>query len=467
MKGLTRYVRIGVAFAIWFFVSWLLNNTIYASSEAVAPFARDASQIFSVLLSLVGVLIALYRPRIIHEKAFSIIFAMLAFTGVIIAFVGVLSGMAVVTVLGTFMRASATAWMGVVLGLALATLSSRGAAIVLAWAFVAKYALSGLCANASYGVLVGLLACAVPLSLLLARRYAAEFLEEVQLDAPQASLQITSPRSFLPFTHTFFICILMLNAASGYVFAFDAVDSMPKMPAISVVPLLAIAFYCIGHEKLSADILYSVSTLFVIAGFLFVPIYDSASTLPLPQAFLQAGSDCFSFLIWFVMSRLALRNPSGACSVLFVFSVAENLGIELGAVMGHAANALNAFEPHMSFYAMAIVVLVFIGYNLIAMKPFSFDATIEQIRPVSRPIVHVAATSIEDGCGRIAEEFHLTKREAEILGLLARGRNVQAIQEKLVVSRNTVKTHVKNVYAKMNVHSQQELIDMVESRCEA
>lgn len=36
------------------------------------------------------------------------------------------------------------------------------------------------------------------------------------------------------------------------------------------------------------------------------------------------------------------------------------------------------------------------------------------------------------------------------------------IQEKLFLSHNTVKTHVRHIYAKMDIHSQQELIDIVE-----
>jgi DNA-binding CsgD family transcriptional regulator len=62
----------------------------------------------------------------------------------------------------------------------------------------------------------------------------------------------------------------------------------------------------------------------------------------------------------------------------------------------------------------------------------------------------------------VAKEYFLTARETEILELLARGRNSAAIQDKLVLSRNTIKTHVKNIYAKLGVHSQQELIDLVE-----
>ena len=66
-------------------------------------------------------------------------------------------------------------------------------------------------------------------------------------------------------------------------------------------------------------------------------------------------------------------------------------------------------------------------------------------------------------CAVLASDRGLTPREHEIMGYLARGRNAAYVQEKLVLSRNTVKTHVANIYAKLGVHSQQELIDMVEN----
>ena len=50
------------------------------------------------------------------------------------------------------------------------------------------------------------------------------------------------------------------------------------------------------------------------------------------------------------------------------------------------------------------------------------------------------------------------------MGMLARGRNAYHIQDELTLSYNTVKTHVKRIYRKLDVHSQQELIDLVEKR---
>lgn len=46
------------------------------------------------------------------------------------------------------------------------------------------------------------------------------------------------------------------------------------------------------------------------------------------------------------------------------------------------------------------------------------------------------------------------------------GRNRKVIAETLVLSENTVKTHISNLYAKAGVHTQQELIDLAQQRAE-
>jgi LuxR family maltose regulon positive regulatory protein len=47
----------------------------------------------------------------------------------------------------------------------------------------------------------------------------------------------------------------------------------------------------------------------------------------------------------------------------------------------------------------------------------------------------------------------LTPREFEILQLIAVGLSNKAIEERLMLSKNTVRTHIKNLYSKMGVHS--------------
>lgn len=70
-------------------------------------------------------------------------------------------------------------------------------------------------------------------------------------------------------------------------------------------------------------------------------------------------------------------------------------------------------------------------------------------------------------CSEIAKLYQLSPRETEVFMLLAKGRNVAFIQEDLVISPHTAKTHIANVYRKLEVHSSQELLDLVESFREA
>lgn len=62
----------------------------------------------------------------------------------------------------------------------------------------------------------------------------------------------------------------------------------------------------------------------------------------------------------------------------------------------------------------------------------------------------------------VVDRYRLSRREADVLDLLARGRDVPYIAEELVISKNTVRSHIKSIFAKTGVHSRQELIDLVE-----
>lgn len=65
-------------------------------------------------------------------------------------------------------------------------------------------------------------------------------------------------------------------------------------------------------------------------------------------------------------------------------------------------------------------------------------------------------------CFDLKDRFGLSSRETEVMELIARGHSVAAIAEKLVISENTVRTHSKHIYTKLDIHSRQELLDLLE-----
>lgn len=52
----------------------------------------------------------------------------------------------------------------------------------------------------------------------------------------------------------------------------------------------------------------------------------------------------------------------------------------------------------------------------------------------------------------------LSKREVEVLQLLARGYTNQEIGQQLTIAESTVKMHIKHMYNKLNVHNRVQAI---------
>ena len=60
----------------------------------------------------------------------------------------------------------------------------------------------------------------------------------------------------------------------------------------------------------------------------------------------------------------------------------------------------------------------------------------------------------------IGDAFRLSPREREILGYIGRGHSSVYIAKTLVISENTVYTHVRNIYRKTGADSREELLEM-------
>ncbi|MEZ5015027.1 MAG: response regulator transcription factor [Chitinophagales bacterium] len=55
-------------------------------------------------------------------------------------------------------------------------------------------------------------------------------------------------------------------------------------------------------------------------------------------------------------------------------------------------------------------------------------------------------------------DYHLTEKEKSILQCLVQGKSYKMIAEELSISTETVKTHMKNIYAKLHVNSNTEAV---------
>lgn len=100
-----------------------------------------------------------------------------------------------------------------------------------------------------------------------------------------------------------------------------------------------------------------------------------------------------------------------------------------------------------SLYSIAGCVALFVGLG------FAERHLLD--REIDRAVVGIS--SLRDRCARVARAFDLTRREEEVLVLMLEGQSTAQIADGLVVSANTVKTHVRNLYRKLGVNRRQDL----------
>lgn len=65
--------------------------------------------------------------------------------------------------------------------------------------------------------------------------------------------------------------------------------------------------------------------------------------------------------------------------------------------------------------------------------------------------------SLTDVCNAAAKSYDLTRREEEVLGFLLQDYTYAQIEDRLCLSHSTVKSHVRNLYRKMDVNRRESL----------
>jgi DNA-binding CsgD family transcriptional regulator len=108
----------------------------------------------------------------------------------------------------------------------------------------------------------------------------------------------------------------------------------------------------------------------------------------------------------------------------------------------------HSFEIYIGFIAVIFTALgIWLALKLSKPKPDSYrveTVVVEKEVYISRNENFVLDTSL-------VAQLELSKRELEILNLLAQGHSNQEIAAKLYISLSTVKTHIQNLFEKLDV----------------
>jgi DNA-binding NarL/FixJ family response regulator len=105
------------------------------------------------------------------------------------------------------------------------------------------------------------------------------------------------------------------------------------------------------------------------------------------------------------------------------------------------------------------------GYILKSTTPDGYLEAIKDVQAggspmtpgIARRVLELFKTNLQPVA---AKDYNLTSQEKKVLQLLVAGKSYKMIAADLIVSVDTVKTHVTNVYAKLHVHSGTEAVSL-------
>lgn len=449
----------------------ILNASLYARVAEYYGIAREISTLSSGVFFLAVFLVASRKPSLLDRRLLTVAALGCAITAAFVLEFALRLADAPMTVAGFLFFNVASSWASVLLVSALASLRSSKAALVgvvcgMALGEVVRVAHPPVTFEVGVVEVVG----AYALVIVLLYRRSAPALDEVAHGAPPASLELSNPESFLQPAHALFLCVGLFSVATGYGLTLNEVSHAPIGVSVSAFVLVGVALWMLlSRSESKEDLLFSFSMLLVVAGFIIAP-FTFLNDLPSANALLRIGVRCFDMLVWLVVLAVGRRNLLALLPTFALVRFMSAVGTNVGAIAGHTTNDLVGTNSDAAMLIAEVVLFAFVAFLWLGFRRFSFSDTIRGVVGVSGGAAtdsgdeepQPQGLSIEERCAELGEARGLTERETEIFAMLARGRNGQFVMDHYVVSRNTVKSHVKHIYAKLDVHSQQELIDLVE-----
>lgn len=306
------------------------------------------------------------------------------------------------------------------------------------------------------------------------------------------------------------LCVASLAFASGVIRGIallhaeisTVVNISSMLGSLASAIVLLVLWFRISF-RFSLTSVFRVVYPLLITGFLFLP-FLGASYL---NIFSATTYMIFSLVLMLMMMQCAQISRDRGINPVFIyafFGMIVYLMQSLGFLLGWLSDSID----FMGFDQMALVAMVssyVLGLTLFVasgtlFRPFSsltasdadpieflvlkgsegkHDHRHEQVessrnappekgkrtprrnRPSASQDSGVIRDRVSKQCLVLKESYGLSLRETEVTELIARGNSVAAIAERLVISENTVRTHSKHIYAKLDIHRRQDLLDML------
>ncbi len=291
-----------------------------------------------------------------------------------------------------------------------------------------------------------------------------------------SSAPVPSLGSVFPVVWKVVLLVSVLGFASGIMRVLSAV-ALAEPATLSVLRLvsgaLAVAVFLVlfgrGRSAVTTSAVTLVTLLATASAFMLLPAIDIRY-----QVFLACFVDIgYLFAGMLLNLSCAMVGEGDEGKAALASGAAQGVSIAFTAAGFVVSSGMNASGDSdvRTVWELAMLAVYLIVIILVMVNMPSLRGALRQGRSgdaKNAPILMVSAVSENDirTNEELVSRYGVTGREMDIVILTLTGRNAAGIAEILYLSENTVRTYLKRVYKKLDVHSKEELRDLVERAVE-
>lgn len=252
---------------------------------------------------------------------------------------------------------------------------------------------------------------------------------------------------------------LALGVLLGSIIVRSSDSATILITALSFVIAAVLLFLTAVFVKMDFNhLIYQVGFSIMATGALLVACLQG---IPDIGESIQLVGFCYVHLIIWGLCSYLTKNFSLPAAWVVAWPTCS---LMVGQFVGGMTSSTLVQQPDPSYWVQLMATIVSFVMLMAALLMLS-NRNLTTGWGIARPANGVSPDALVDQVSSmLTVENGLTPRESEILALAARGRNRKFISEELTVSEETIKSHVYSIYRKLGIHSQQELLDLVEAR---
>lgn len=257
----------------------------------------------------------------------------------------------------------------------------------------------------------------------------------------------------------------MLSGIAGSVIP-DAtwVGAIHRVVSTGIAGIVIIGMALILRDRMDVRFLAKVALPLAIVALALIP-FATPSWGFVVSFLIKFAYVWFTVFVLFMLANIAYRFEVPTLKLFAIARALSEGGIFIGATIRRALiqGDLLASEAFLIGLALGGIVLVLVCALIwTSEKSVNGDWGASGISIADKLHVPGPRERFMTQRDQLAERFGLTAREAEIMGLIAQRKSRAEIEQELFLSQNTVKTHVRHLYAKLGARSKIDVIALFE-----